>query len=74
MGRCCRVCDRKFFLQALFQQYAGQINYYAQESQNVDNELNEVQKKVDKIDDKLAIIDHDVRGEEQRYQAADDSH
>ena len=71
MGRCCRICDRKFFLQALYQQFAAQINYYAQESQDVEEELNEVKAQVDEMDDELAEIDNDVRGEEQRYQSAD---
>lgn len=71
MGRCCRICDRKFFLQALFQQYAAQINYYAQESQDVEEQLNEVQAQVDEIDDMKDEIDNHVQGEEQRYQAAD---
>lgn len=28
MGRCCRVCDRKFFLRASFQSHAAQIGHY----------------------------------------------
>ena len=71
MGRCCRICDRKFFLQALFQQYAAQINYYAQESQDVEEQLNQVQAQVDEMDDEKDEIDNHVRGEEQRYQTAD---
>ena len=71
MGRACRICDRKFFLQAVFQQYAAQIGHYAQESAEIEEKMGDVLAQVDDIEEQKAEVDTFIRAEEQRYQAAD---
>ena len=73
MGRACRICDRKFFLRASFQGHAAQIAYYANESQAVEDNLNEIQLELDEINDQKIEIDAMIREEEQRYQSADEA-
>ena len=64
MGRVCRICDRKFFLRASFQQYAGQLQYYVSETVVVEKELEELQEEIDEIADQQVEINAMIDEEE----------
>ena len=71
MGRACRICDRKFFLQATFQTYAVQINQLTNQAQVCDEDCEDVQADLDEVNDQRAQVEAMIREEEQRYNAAD---
>ena len=72
LGRCCRICDRKFFLRESFQNYSEQISFYVEEEKIAQECLDEVEHELEAIINQNAEINDKIREEEMRYKAADD--
>ena len=67
MGNCCRICDRKFFLRASFQQYHNKITHYVAEAQEYEQSLNIVKIDLDELQEEQREIDEKAKREEDRY-------
>ena len=72
LGRCCRICDRKFFLRASFQHYSGEISFYFEETEMIEECLHEEELIFDKIISERAEIDEKLAEEEKRYSQTDE--
>ena len=67
MGRCCRICDRKFFLRASFQNHATQINHYHQEASKVSMDLNGTKAEIEDLENQKVAVLQMIGEEEKRY-------
>ena len=67
MGICCRICDRKFFLRATYQQHHNQSSFYAAEAQDFKQNFNELKADFEEIKKELKEVDLQTKNEDERY-------
>lgn len=72
-GKCCRVCDRKFFLRESFAKYARQISHYESQARTLEQDLQETQQEIDEVENEKMQVRRQLHEEQDRLRGADDS-
>lgn len=71
MGRACRICDRKFFLQAAFLRYSAQINHYQKEAEILEQKYDVMQDQVECLYQERTQVESQISEEIDRFSKAD---
>ena len=71
MGRACRICDRKFFLRTSYQGYANMLTQFIDDIAEIEQNLDIVKIDLLELEEHSALVDEQIREEENRYIKAD---
>ena len=73
MGRCCKICDQKFFLRENYQIYSDQISFFVYEIEDMEEQLNIKDNEIDEITREKAAIDAKIKQADKDYDEQDES-
>ena len=49
MGKVCKICDRKFFIRAAIEGYANEMEFYEEQAEKLEEELDRKEDLFDNI-------------------------